>query len=145
MARGRMLNRKVATSRKVAAFAEEYGPWAMVFHHRLIAFLDKNGNSRADPFWLKAEIMPLVQAVTPELCAAFVSGLEAHGLVVTYTDGFMPFLHVPGFRDEQVGLNPGKEKTDIPVPLGFDEEKREWPEQFRKNSGNFPEKFRNAV
>ena len=52
MARGRMINRKVATSEKVAAYGDEYGPWALVFHHRLIAFLDVNGCCRADPYWL---------------------------------------------------------------------------------------------
>src|SRR5690606_35225026 len=63
MARGRMINRKVATSEKVAAYGDEYGPWALVFHHRLIAFLDVNGCCRADPYWLKAEIFPRVSGI----------------------------------------------------------------------------------
>lgn len=139
-----MLNRKVATSAKVQAFADEFGPWAMVFHHRLVAFLDKNGNCRADHYWLKGQVMPFIHAVTPDTCSAFVTGLEQHGLAVTYTIDAMPYLHMPGFKDEQVGLNPKKEKPEVPVPVGFDEDAREWPISIRKSSGKNPEIFRKA-
>lgn len=144
MARGRMLNRKVAMSKKVAAYGDELGAWAVVFHHRLIAFLDRNGNCRADPYWLKAEIMPRISAVTPDHCRIFLDGLIRHELAVPYVDAEMAYLHMPGFNAEQVGLRRLKETTDIPVPLGFDDEKGVWPEQFRKKYGKNPEIFRPA-
>lgn len=141
MARGRMLNRKVATSEKVAAYGDEYGPWALVFHHRLIAFLDVNGCCRADPYWLKAEIFPRVSGITPEDCRKFAAGLVKHGLAVLYEVAGMPYLHMPGFREEQVGLRVDRESPEVPVPEGFDPSSGKFPERFRKPSGCYPEVF----
>lgn len=138
MARGRMLNRKVATSGKVAAYGAEYGPWALVFHHRLIAFLDKNGNCRADPAWFKAEIFPRVAGVLPEDCRRFAAGLVKHGLAVLYEHDGMPYLHMPGFRAEQVGLRVDREAAEVPVPEGFDEKAGAMPEDFRQPAGYDP-------
>jgi hypothetical protein len=148
MARGRMLNRKVAMSRKVADYGDSFGElggWAVVFHHRLVAFLDKNGNCRADPEWLKSNIMPRAKAVASDHCRRFVAGLYRDGLAVPYMDGDMEYLHMPGFQGEQVGLRREKETTDIPTPIGFDNETGTWPEKFRKESGNDPEVFRKAA
>lgn len=139
MARGRMINRKVSTSEKIAAFGEEFGGWACTFHHRLIAFLDKNGNCRADPYWLKAEVMPRVAGVSPEDCRTFAAGLVRHGLAVAYEHGGMPYLHMPGFRDEQVGLRPDRETREVPVPQGFDENAGKLPESIRQPSGGNPD------
>ena len=142
MARGRMLNRKVAISGKVAEYGKRHGPWAVVFQHRLIAFLDKNGNSRADDVWLKAEIMPRVDEVTPAVCRQFLQGLVDVGLAVPYEAEGMEYVHVPGFVGEQVGLRRDKEKRHVPVPHGFDEEAGVWPEAFRNGSGRLPEGIR---
>lgn len=139
MARGRMLNRKVATSGKVNAYGAEFGPWALVFHHRLIAFLDKNGNCRADPAWLKAEVFPRDAGVLPEDCRKFAAGLVKHGLAVLYECDGMPYLHAPGFRDEQVGLRPDREAADVPVPQGFNEKSGRLPATFRQPSGYMPD------
>lgn len=136
MARGRMINRKVSTSEKIAAFGEEFGGWACTFHHRLIAFLDKNGNCRADPYWLKAEVMPRVAGVSPEDCRIFAAGLVKHGLAVAYEVGGMPYLHIPGFREEQVGLRPDRENAEVPVPHGFNEKTGRMPDSFRQDAGN---------
>src|SRR5690606_4714361 len=141
MARGRMINRKVATSEKVAAYGDEYGPWALVFHHRLIAFLDVNGCCRADPYWLKAEIFPRVSGITPEDCRRFAAGLVKHGLAVLYEVAGMPYLHMPGFREEQVGLRVDRESPEVPVPEGFDPSSGKFPANFRKPSGYCPEVF----
>lgn len=116
MARGRMINRKVTTSAKVGAYGDEYGPWALVFHHRVIAFLDVNGCCRADPFWLKAEVMPRVADVTPDDCRTFAAGLEKHGLAVLYESGGLQYLHMPGFREEQVNLRADRETPEVPPP-----------------------------
>lgn len=142
MARGRMLNKKVAMSGKVARFGEKHGPYGLVFHHRLIAFLDKNGNCRADGYWLKGEVMPRIGEVGPKECEAFVLGLIDGGLAVPYQVEGMSYVHMPGFRDEQVGLRHDKEKADVPVPEGFDEASGTWPENFRKSSGKLTENFR---
>lgn len=135
MARGRMLNRKVSISQKVAQLEEVAGPYALVFHHRLIAFLDKNGNCRAEPYWLKGEIMPRVAGCSPEDCRTYVAGLVEVGLAVLYEVDGMPYLHMPGFREEQVGLRTDRESPDVPVPQGFDEKAGALPATFRQPSG----------
>lgn len=141
MARGRMINRKVSTSGKVAAYGDELGGWGVVFHHRLIAFLDKNGNVRADPYWLKAEVMPRVAGVTPEDCRQFAAGLVEHGLAVPYEVDGMPYLHMPGFREEQVNLRADRESRDVPVPTGFDEQSGRFPDGCRQSAGKPPERI----
>jgi len=143
VARGRMLNRKVSDSYKVAQYGHEYGPWAIVFHHRLISWLDKNGNCHADPYWLKSNVMLRIHAVTPEDCRRFTLGLVKYRLAVLYEEENMPYLHFPGFREEQVGLRPDRENAEHPVPQGFDEESGTMPERFRKPSGYDPERIRN--
>lgn len=145
MARGRMINRKVAMSTKLAHYGDRFGAWALVFHHRLLAFLDKNGNCRADAYWLKAETMPRVDDVTPDMCRKYVAGLVEVGLAVTYEIDGMTYLHMPGFRGEQVGLRHDRETREVPVPFGFDEETGSWPEPFRKASGNNPADFRKVA
>lgn len=137
-----MLNRSVAVSRNVAAYGEEAGAWAVVFHHRLIAFLDKNGNCRADPYWLKGQIMPRVAEVAPETCRLYVAALERHQLVVTYEIDGMQYVHMPGFREHQVGLRHDRESPDVPVPKGFDETAGKMPEGFRKIAGDIPDRIR---
>jgi hypothetical protein len=137
-----MLNRKIATSGKVAAYGDQFGPWSLVFHHRLVAFLDKNGNCRADNYWLKGEVMPRVNEVTPEMCGVFVRGLVDADLAVGYEAQGMCYIHVPGFRGEQVGLRHDREQREVPIPPGFDEATGSWPETFRNDSGDEPEGFR---
>lgn len=114
MARGRMLNRKVSRSRKVADLSRDVGPWAVVFHHRLIANLDINGNCRADRWWLKSELHPLDDDVLPEDCDRFAAALVDHELAKRYEVDGMQYLHVPDFQNEQGQLRRDKEKPQVP-------------------------------
>lgn len=114
MARGRMLNRKVSRSRKVAELANDCGPWAVVFHHRLIANLDINGNCRADPWWLKSELHPRDGQVSPDDCDLFAVALVDKELAIRYEVDGMEYLHVPDFQNEQGQLRRDKEKPQVP-------------------------------
>lgn len=133
-----MLNRSVAMSGKVACFGDRYGCEALVFHHRLIAFLDVNGNVRADEYWLKSNVMPRVSGCSPEDCRKYALGLVEEDLAVEYEVDGMPYLHFPGFREHQVGLRTNRESPEVPVPHGFDESSGSLPEGFRKVSGKDP-------
>lgn len=134
MARGRMLNRKVATSAKVGQLGDALGVEAMLIHHRLIAFLDVNGVCRADPFWLKAEIVPKVSGINPEFCRKVVVEMERIGLARLFEADGLEYLHMPGFRDEQVGLRPDKESPEHPFPQPVTRPGKN-PEEIRKVSG----------
>lgn len=140
-----MLNRSISTDDKVAALGDDTGPIGLVFHHRLIAFLDMNGNVRADPYWLKGTVMPRVSGCSPEVCRKLAAKLEEHELAVSYEVGGMPYLHFPRFRENQVGLRWQRESPDVPVPEGFDATTGALPDDFRKPSGNVPESFRPEV
>ncbi len=134
MARGRMLNRKVATSAKVGELGDALGVEAMLIHHRLIAFLDVNGVCRADAFWMKAEIVPKVSGINPEFCRKVSVEMERIGLVRLFEVDGLEYLHMPGFRDEQVGLRPDKETPEHPFPQRVTRSVKN-PERIRKVSG----------
>lgn len=144
MARGRMLNRSVATDDKIARLIESGGPWAGLFHHRLIAFLDVNGNVRADEFWLKATVFPRDSGVTPAMCRKFAGLLPEMGLALPYEIDGMPYLHFPSFGKNQVGLRPDREHGECPQ---FEEKymvgnlPEEIPPTRGKLAGNLPETF----
>lgn len=114
MARGRMINRTVPTDSHLSAFGSEFGPWALVLHHRLLAFLDLNGNVRADEHWLKATIFPRDAGMTAADCRTFARGLAAHGLAVLYEVDGMPFLNFPAFSKNQGGIRTDREKPEYP-------------------------------
>ena len=114
MARGRFINKTVATDNKVAVLTEVYGPWATLFHHRIIAFLDVNGNMRADPFWLKANLFPIDDGVSPDDCRNFSDHLTAVGLAVSYVVDNIRYLHFPNFLKNQHGLRKDKERPEYP-------------------------------
>lgn len=145
MARGRMLNRAVAEDGKVAAYGDEFGPIGLVFHHRLIAFLDVNGNVRADPHWLKGTVMPRVAGCSPDDCRTLAAGLGECDLAVPYEIDGNPYLHFPQFRANQTGLRTDRESPEVPVPQGFDDSSGCFPDNVRQPAGNLPEDVRSRA
>lgn len=114
MARGRFINKTVATDMKVAVLTETYGAWATVLHHRIIAFLDVNGNVRADGFWLKATLFPLDAGISPEDCRKFSRAIPAVGLAEEYEVDGIPYLHFKNFEKNQHNLRKDREKAEYP-------------------------------
>lgn len=114
MARGRFLNKTVATDEKVAFLMQTGGPLACLFHHRIIAFLDVNGNVRADQFWLKATLFPRDSVISPEDCRNFSVSLAECDLAVFYEIEGMLFLHFKNFEKNQHGLRKDKERPEYP-------------------------------
>lgn len=143
MAKGRMINRKVCVNGRIAAYGAKYGPWALVFHHRLLAFIDIGQNTIGDHRLLKAAIFPLDDGIIPEDCRNYSIGLTEFGLAQAYLSEETVYLHFPRFLDNQRGINPKKETTEYPT---FTEESLLSPEQFRQLSGNLPDNFpRNRI
>lgn len=114
MARGRFINKTVATDMKVAVLTETYGAWATVLHHRIIAFLDVNGNVRADGFWIKATLFPLDAGISPEDCRKFSRAIPAVGLAEEYEVNGIPYLHFKNFEKNQHNLRKDREKAEYP-------------------------------
>lgn len=132
MARGRFLNKTVATDEKVAYLMATYGPMSCLFHHRIIAFLDVNGNVRADEFWLKATVFPRDVAVSPDDCQNFSVSLAECDLAVFYEFEGMLYLHFKNFEKNQHGLRRDKERAEYPE---YKQELGKPPEKVRKGDG----------
>lgn len=112
MAKGRMLNRSIATSEKFANLANN--------DHRLIAtwcipFLDKNGVMPATPRVVKALIMPMLDIPVKTFDAA-IRDMCAVGLCEAFTDGGKDWLHWPGIAHNQGEASLKRESTEYPEP-----------------------------
>lgn len=107
MATGRMLNRSISTSPKVAELANDT--------HRLvftwsIAHLDRDGRMSGDPRELRARVAPLLEHVTTAVAAAAIADIIGRGLAIAYLDeNGRGVVAYPGFGDEQRGLRPERE------------------------------------
>jgi len=138
MARGRMILRKTGKNDALQNLLEEFGPYAVILHHRLLAFQDRNGNVQADKNSLKADCFPLAGSIKPGACERFLRGMEKHELVKIYVVGRLTYANFPAFDRNQSGLNYNKEKDEH--PLAPWQTAGNLPENPRKNSGNPPEK-----
>ncbi len=115
MAHGRMILRKTGRDEKLAEYGKAYGTWALVMHHRLIAFIDKGKNVSADPNYLKSQIFPHDDQ-TAEDCRRYVGGLVEYGFARAYRSDGMLYLYVPKFLDNQPGIRLEREREEWPEP-----------------------------
>jgi len=136
MARGRMILRKTGLNDALVKLADVAGPWAVVCHHRLLAFQDRNGNTRVDGSFLKSSLFPLQKRLSAATLEGFARSMEAVGLIRTYESNGLLYANFPTFNYCQVGLNYNKEKDEHPLSP--------WqsPGDFQKKSGKEPEKGR---
>ncbi|MFA7254292.1 MAG: hypothetical protein WC107_07145 [Patescibacteria group bacterium] len=139
MARGRMILKSVGRDGNIASAVKEFGPWVAVLHHRLIAFIDCAGNTKADVPTLMANIFPRDDGMTPALCRKLADGLVAHNLAIQYEVDGLPYFNFPNFLEHQVGLRVEREKPECPPFDG------NLPEPIRHDAGNLPEDSRNKI
>lgn len=145
MARGRLINRSTGSDARVRAVVMDQGPWAAVLHHRLLAFLDKHGNVRADRFWLKANIFPLDDEVTPQNIAGFTAALLKTKMAYLYEVDGLPYMHFPRFRDNQPRARFDREVPEYPVhptdlvPIHGGNGSPSHPDLFPPGAGTMPE------
>lgn len=136
MARGRMILRKTGLNDALVKLADMAGPWAVICHHRLLAFQDRNGNTRVDGSFLKSNLFPLQKRLSAATLEGFARSMEAVGLIRTYGYNGLLYANFPTFADCQVNLNYNKEKDECPPFPGIIQEK------VGKKSGKEPEKGR---
>jgi len=109
-----MINRTVGNDKALSVYGEKVGPWGLVFHHRSIAWIDKNGNLDANPFRLKGTIFPHDNAVSVEDCKQFSEEMTVYGLAIMFQIDGSPYLHFPSFLKNQVGLRRNRENLECP-------------------------------
>ena len=140
MARGRMILRTVGRDKEIADCVDEFGAWAAVLHHRLLAFVDVGENVSADEWFIKSAIFPRHAGMTPDKCRKLADGLVKHGLVIPYEHDGMRYFHFEHFLQHQAGLRVDREKPEYP-PYRPDTSRKESgkkPDKSRKDAGKMP-------
>jgi hypothetical protein len=97
-----------------------------------IAHLDKNGVMHATPAIWKAKVAPTREDIDSGRAAQYLEAMSKAGLVAFFVHGGRRFLFWKSFEEDQVGLRPERESTELPTP----------PSEPRQSSGNLPESSR---
>ena len=122
MPRGRMLNKKISYSEKVAELSLE----AKLLFTWCIPHLDVEGRIYGSPTVLKGMVVPLVNELTPQKIENCLEEMTTHELIVIYGDK-QKYIQFIGFQAEQ-NINKDREaKSEIPTP----ENSRVTPENSR--------------
>lgn len=115
MARGRMLNQKIAEDIDFNAMSVE----AQFIFMRTVPFLDRDGLIVGHPPLLWSKVAPLLPQYAAKMPAIIDEWIAAE-FVVKYTDGKTPLLFFKGFSKNQVGMRYDREPQSIyPVPPGY--------------------------
>lgn len=108
MPEGRMLKKKIATSRKINFVSMA----AEILFYRCIAFEDSAGFIEAEPDWLKFNVVPMRKDIPLEMIPDLVRELIEVGAWIPYLS--KEGLHLvwdPKFEDEQKNRRKDKEAT----------------------------------
>jgi uncharacterized phage protein (TIGR02220 family) len=115
MAKGRMMNKRISKSDKLAALDKD--------RHRVVYFmlyphLDREGRYSADPRDIKEDCLPRLRYSVGQIQESLIA-LHAVGLITLYDVGGRAFLEASRFDDFQVGLHKEREApSDIPQNPG---------------------------
>ncbi len=114
MARGRMINKTLARSRKFQKLESDFD---RLLYCMILPFLDRDGRAEADPLLIKADSFPLRGDITIDDIETGLKSLDAVGLIQLYTVDGEQYLQCVGFADNQAGMSYGKEaESRIPAP-----------------------------
>jgi hypothetical protein len=115
MAKGRMLNKRISKSDKIAALVKD--------RHRTLYFmiyphLDRDGRYSADPRDIKEDCVPRLKYSLDQISES-LQALNDVGLITIYTINGKQFLEASRFDDFQVGLHKDREApSEIPPNPG---------------------------
>ncbi len=124
MAKGRMMNKRIAKSDKIAALAKDR---YRTVYFMLYPHLDREGRYSADPRDIKEDCVPRLKYSLSDISEA-LNALHEVGLITIYTVNGRQYLEASRFDDFQVGLHKDREApSDIPANPG----------PTLENSGNF--------
>lgn len=134
MARGRMLNKRIATDMRIAKLGEECGPSGVLIYTWCIAHLDREGRMSGEPAIIKGSVFPLLNSITREDIETALGAARALGLVNWYDGGNGLCLNFPGF-DKNQKINKARETpSEFPAPDKLQSNSGATPEQLRSNA-----------
>ena len=126
MATGRMLQKRISNSRKMALLSCD---GCRLLYTWMLSHLDANGCFYADPIMVNNIVFTRLN-VQHKKVQEYLEELANLGCIIIYETNGEKYLCYPDFFDKQKGLRPDREAaSDIPKPL---------PEQFRSNVGVIP-------
>lgn len=134
MARGRMLSKKISTSRKFAAVGRVAGEFPQLLYALLVPHCDDFGRQPGDAFTVKHEVFPTSARAEAEFEAALVA-LEVQELIQRYDVKGQVVIQLLNFEQHQQGLHK-RTKSDFPEPPGNSTERRESPAQVNVSEVN---------
>lgn len=115
MARGRMLNSKIAEDIKFNGMSID----AQFLFMRTIPFLDRDGIVLGHPALLWSKVAPLLTQYAATM-GSIIDEWEQAGFVIRYQDGDTPLLFFPGFRKNQIGMRYDREPaSEYAPPPGY--------------------------
>ncbi len=128
MAEGRMLKKKIATSRRLAELKTDS---ARLLWTWLLPFLDVEGRYHASPEIIKGTIFPRISFFTTRKIKTCLENLEQVGLISIYSVNGDQFLEFSNFKDNQTLRLDREKPSSIPA-------KPQIPEQLPDNSRSTP-------
>ncbi len=129
MARGRMINKKISASKRV----NDLPPEAVITFCFLISHLDVNGIFFGSPEMVKSLVVPRRPSTIKQVenyLRLMEKAVNDAGipLIKRFQSNGDSYLYCPGFRDEQPGLRPERERAEYPEP----------PAEIQQLAGNKP-------
>lgn len=135
MAKGRMLNKSISVSEKVADLAAAVGNDAALLFTWMIPHLDVEGRMQGGPRSIKAAVVPMLDTITAADVDRYLGAAEELGIIERYEAGGKRYVSFPGFAEEQTGLRKDRERASvIPPPPP-----RTPPGECREDSGVTPD------
>lgn len=133
MAKGRMLQKRISNSRKMANLSSDT---TRLLYTWMLSHLDINGCFYADPVMVNNIVMTrLLKPI--KVIEACLDELEREGLIIRYESDGERYLSYPDFEEKQPSLQPTKEgKPDIPPPT---------LEQLQSNSRVTPDQLHHNI
>lgn len=114
MARGRMINSKIARNKAINDLSDDTSRLAFTW---LITFADVDGRCNGDPAIVRSLVFPRRVDVTIEQMAGYIQEWAGAGLVIWYEAEGDLWIAFPSFEDNQKGLDRRKEPaSEIPEP-----------------------------
>lgn len=114
MARGRMLSKKLSTSRKFATVGRVAGEFPQLLYALLVPHCDDFGRQAGDAFTVKHEVFPTSPREESEFEAA-LTALEVQDLIQRYNGAGRSVLQLLQFEQHQQGLHK-RTKSEFPEP-----------------------------
>ena len=114
MARGRMIDKRIGKSKKLAALKHDR---TRVLYFMIMPHLDVDGKFTGDPEEIKEDCCPKLNYSVPKIAESIIE-LADTGLLKLYEVDSRPFIKYTKFSDFQLGIRKDKEAPSrIPDPV----------------------------